>query len=140
LIVEIEAIGDKLFDFNVGRAFKGPAAAWTSAFAAVAAPIVSTAISAAFFATIFPVTGSAISTLFAAVSARAALRCPRRPVLRRPIFTARFVLPPLLRLDLLFRRLGRDVLGDGSSRLGSWRRGFGSRRLRRFGLYFFVHK
>jgi len=100
LVIEIEAIGDQFFYIDLRRPFEGPSSAGTSAFTAVASPVVTTVFAVSIGWTI---TALPSWTLVAPVAA-ATLWTARAVVSSRPVFSRS-------RLLLLGRlRLGRFCL------------------------------
>jgi hypothetical protein len=147
LIIEIETVGDELFELDLGRHLEGASAARTAAFATIvsasfaAAPVVT--MMGAVAAGTVPAAALAARTIswWTVACGPVAARARRTGVLaltsRRPVFTWLFVawffvawlvfaLRPLFRRRLRLRRRGL-------------RRGFHSRRWRCFRLNFVFH-
>jgi hypothetical protein len=107
LIVQVQAIGDQFFDFDLRRAFEGTSAAGTAAFSPVPSPVVRAALVRA------PVL--AAPTLLRAASA--ALRASWRAILAaRPLFSFARLRRGRLRLFLLARLRRRSRFRHGHGR------------------------
>jgi hypothetical protein len=130
LIVEIQAIGNQLFDLDLRGAFERPAASWPTAFTAVSTPIIASPVVAA----ILPVAiGRPVAALVTPIAA-ATLGTARRTIVAPGPVIPWFCVGGLLVRGLLVRGLLFRLRGlrDGSH-------SFCRCRLRSLRLYFFVH-